>query len=101
MITRETQAAFLERPKEEKKEEKRIFSKHGQLSAFLSDFCKSRTKALTQSEPPGAGASSPTSSALSLCLPAVRVREAVLGTAWKGGQGRSLFRPAPSERSLF
>ena len=99
MITRETQAAFLERPKEEKKEEKRIFSKQGQLNAFLSDFCKSRTKALTQSEPPGAGASSPALSALS--LPSRSVREAVLGTAWKGGQGRSLFRPTPSERSLF
>ena len=98
MITRETQAAFLERPKEEKKE-KCIFSKQGQLNAFRSDFCKSRTKALRQSEPPGAGASSPALGALS--LPSRSVREAVLGTARKGGQGRSLFRPAPSERSLF
>lgn len=40
-ITRETLTAVSERPKEGRKKH---FSKHGQLSDFRSDFCKSRTK---------------------------------------------------------
>lgn len=99
MLTREILAAFLERPKEEEGK-KSIFPNMDSSVTFAQTFAGTEQNRGCRANLPRAGAS------FLHCehLPQAAVREALLeptppGTHSK--EGRSLFRPPPSERCLF
>lgn len=94
-ITRETLAAFTERPKE-REAEKKAFFPNMENAVTLSDFCKSRAEGLTQSEPFPAYCF--VKCAFPECLSARTFWEEP-GIQREGRAGP--FRPPPTERSVL
>lgn len=95
-ITRETRAAFTERPKEREAQKKAFFPNMENAGA-LSNFCKSRAEGLTQSEPFPVHFFLSNVPSPSVCWPGPSGKS--LGLRGRGGQVSSGL--PPSERSVL